>query len=170
MDLNRILERFEQNTVAIFSSTMNLADEQAIWRPAPDEWSILEVINHLHDEECEDFRTRLDLILHRPEDEWPPIDPPGWVIQRRYNARDLTRSLEQFVVERRASHKWLSSLEAPNWDNQSTHPAGFVFSAGDMLASWLAHDFLHIRQLNELHYLYHRQQVEPRSVIYAGEW
>ena len=26
--------------------------------------------------------------------------------------------------------------------------------AGDMLAAWLAHDFLHIRQLNELHYAY----------------
>lgn len=170
MEMNRILERFEQNTATIETLTDAVSDQQAVWRPTPQDWSILEVINHLYDEEREDFRTRLDLILHRPADMWPPIDPPGWVVERRYNERALDKSLADFLAERENSLIWLRSLVQPNWDKQSTHPAGFVLSAGDMLAAWLAHDFLHIRQLNELHYLYHRQQVEPRTVIYAGDW
>jgi len=40
------------------------SDEQASWRPDSDSWSVLEVINHLYDEEREDFR-HLGLTLIR---------------------------------------------------------------------------------------------------------
>ena len=85
-------------------------DAQARWRPDADSWSLLEVINHLADEESEDFRTRLDCILHHAEDPWPPIDPAGWVLQRRYNQRDLGESLRRFSVAREESLEWLRSL------------------------------------------------------------
>ena len=34
----------------------SVSNEQARWKPGKDRWSILEVINHLFDEEREDFR------------------------------------------------------------------------------------------------------------------
>jgi hypothetical protein len=43
-------------------------------------------------------------------------------------------------------------------------------SAGDMLMSWVAHDLLHLRQLVELHYAYHKQQAQPYDIGYAGDW
>ena len=43
----------------------NLVDEQARWKPGADRWSLLEVINHLYDEEREDFRKRLAVAGHR---------------------------------------------------------------------------------------------------------
>ena len=61
-------------------------------------WSTLEVVCHLYDEEREDFRQRLDIILHRPEAKWPPIDPVGWVSARKYNERDLAQSLAEFLA------------------------------------------------------------------------
>lgn len=170
MILNRVVRQFAYNAEAISALASGVDAEQACWRPSPEDWSILEVVNHLYDEEREDFLTRLDLILHRPGDEWPAIHPGGWVTQRRYNERDLDESLVRFLAEREESLRWLGSLEAPDWSIESTHPAGFVLSAGDMLSSWLAHDFLHIRQLNELHYRYHLQSVTPFGIIYAGDW
>ena len=41
-------------------------------RPEPESWSVLEVVCHLYDEEREDFRQRLDIMLYRPDDKWPP--------------------------------------------------------------------------------------------------
>ena len=70
-----------------------ISDEQARWRPDPDSWSILEVVNHLFDEEQEDFRVPLDLALHRPADPRPRINPGAWVTERGYNERDLGESL-----------------------------------------------------------------------------
>jgi hypothetical protein len=159
-----------RNANAVSALSADIDEAQARWKPSPADWSILEVVNHLYDEEREDFRTRLDLILHRSSDTWPPIDPPGWAIERRYNEQDPEESLANFLAERRASLAWLRRLENPNWENQSTHPAGFILSAGDMLASWLAHDYLHIRQLNELQYGYHVLNVVPYGVVYAGDW
>ena len=75
--------RLSKNTEPIQSLLQGVAEEQTRWKPTSEEWSILEVINHLYDEEREDFRTRLDLLLHHPGQPWPEIDPEGWVVERR---------------------------------------------------------------------------------------
>ncbi len=128
------------------------------------------MVNHLYDEEREDFRERLDLLLHQPEADWPPIDPAGWVATRQYNQRDLASSLANFLEERQRSLEWLRNLSQPDWDSGRMAPWGSKMRAGDMLAAWLAHDFLHIRQLNELHYAYWAQTAAPYLVGYAGDW
>ena len=149
-----------------------LSAEQARWKPDPASWSALEVVNNLYDEEREDFRVRLDILLHRQADVWPPIDPQGWVTARRYNERDLAESLGNFLAERRKSLEWLEGLDAlraPDWEAAITNPFG-TMRAGDMFTAWVAHDMLHLRQLAELLYLYHRETVKPYEVEYAGEW
>jgi len=170
MDLAAAIDRFAANAAAIQSLIAGVDARHASWKPSPDAWSILEVVNHLADEEREDFRTRFDLTLHHPETDWPPIDPRRWVTQRNYAARDLTESLTRFLDERAASLAWLRGLKDPNLDSAHRHPVFGSRSAGELLASWLAHDLLHLRQLVELHYLYHREQVAPIPLEYAGEW
>jgi len=68
-----------------------------------------------------------------------------------------------------ASLAWLAGLDSPNWAAVAVAPFGSI-SAGDILASWAAHDLLHLRQLIELHWAYQRQQVAPYEVRYAGDW
>ena len=82
MNLTDIAARFQRQAEAIQALAVGAGAEQARWKPAPDSWSLLEVINHLDDEESEDFRARLDILLHRPEEPWPPTDPDGWVLSR----------------------------------------------------------------------------------------
>jgi hypothetical protein len=143
---------------------------QAKWRPDSTAWSILEVVNHLHDEEREDFRQRLRLTLEHPDQAWPPIDPAGWVTSRNYQDRDLEPSLASFLAERRRSIEWLAELREPNWESTHEHPTFGGMKAGDLLASWIAHDSLHIRQLTRLHFLYRADQCAPYRTRYAGEW
>jgi len=40
--------------------------------------------------------------------------------------------------------------------------------AGDMLAAWLAHDFMHMRQIVNLHLEYHIREAQPFSIKYAA--
>ncbi len=169
MKLEEFTERMEKNAEIIRQMVEGIADEQASWKLDADSWSILEVINHLYDEEREDFRTRLDIILHRPNQPWPEIDPEGWVTERQYNKRGLQESINNFVRERRDSLFWLNSLEAPNWGAIYKTSWGEI-SAGDMFAAWVAHDLLHMRQLVELHWTITTQQLQPYQVDYAGPW
>ena len=167
--LESCLTRLSSSAETIASLARTVSDVQARWKPSPEEWSVLEVICHLYDEEREDFRTRVDFTLHKPDADWPPINPVGWVTERGYNQRDPAASLEAFLSERRKSLEWLRSLQNPNWESTHTNPRGSM-RAGDVLAAWVAHDHLHIRQLNQLHWQYLSQDVAPVSLEYAGGW
>ena len=170
MNLEYFIARLATNRQVFEGLVTGCTIQQARWKPSPDKWSILEVINHLFDEEREDFRQRLDLVLTNPEQAWPRIDPQDWVTTRRYNERDHNKSLNGFLTEREKSVSWLSQLEAPNWQNRYEHPDGRTITAGDLLASWLAHDFLHVRQLSRLHWQYVGALADPYQTTYGGPW
>lgn len=170
MDLHALTTQMSGDAERIAALVVGVSDEQARWKPTRDDWSILEVVNHLYDEEREDFRVRLNLILHGSERPWSPIDPQGWVTARRYNERDLAESLANFLAERQQSLAWLHSLEAPNWEAAAPAPWGGAITAGEMMAAWVAHDLLHLRQLVELQWAHVQRLVAPFSPEYAGDW
>lgn len=169
MDYPLLLQLMEADANRIRALVEGVGQEPARWKPNPESWSILEVVNHLADEEREDFRTRLDLILHRPQDPWPPIDPRGWVTERKYNERDLAESLGRYATERRTSLEWLRGLGAPNWE-AAVHSQLGSMKAGEMFGAWVTHDQLHMRQLVELHRAFTEQLAQPYSLDYAGPW
>jgi hypothetical protein len=170
MKLAFFTRQLTDNADRIDALVSGVSQEEARWKPDPNSWSILEVINHLHDEEVEDFRVRLDIILQDPEKPWPPIDPEAWVDQRRYNEQDLEESLIFFLDERDASLAWLHD-DLVNVDWQTTYQAPWgEMRAGDMLVSWVTHDQLHMRQLVELHRLLTVDQAGSYRLDYAGPW
>ena len=170
MNLVWIRERLRQHAGAIASLANGVPDEQARWKPTPETWSILEVVNHLADEEVLDFRTRIEYTLQRPDMPWPSIDPPEWVIEGRYNQRVLSDSIHRFLSERERSLEWLQSLKNPDWSLAYDHSRIGNITAADLLSSWLAHDLLHIRQLAGLQHRWLEQQFPGVSSSYAGEW
>ena len=169
MDFEQFKQQLATNAQTIKQLMTGVSAEQAQWKPDAHTWSILEVINHLYDEEQFDFRARVDYILHRPEETPPQIDPQAWVISQDYNSRELSASLENFLQEREKSLMWLVGLEAPNWDADFVAEWGSI-KAGDIFAAWVAHDILHMRQLVELNFLWVKKQAAPYDVRYAGDW
>jgi len=169
MDLPDVLSQMNSNAQAIRALVAGCSDHQARWKPDAVSWSVLEVINHLLDEEREDFRAHIDLVLHRGGEAWFGIHPEEWVTERGYNQRELEPSLQEFLAAREESLTWLQGLRQVDWEVVYQAPFG-VIRAGDILASWLAHDVLHMRQLVELKWAYLVQAVEPYGVRYAGVW
>lgn len=169
MNLDLLTTQMADNARRIQSLIEGVSAEQARWKPTPDAWSVLEVVNHLYDEEKEDFRVRLDIILHHPDRPWPPIDPERWVTERQYNQRELEESLGGFLRARKESLEWLGGLSSPNWEAVYKAPFGQI-TAGAVFASWVAHDLLHMRQLLGLHWAYVGLLVNPYRVDYAGSW
>jgi hypothetical protein len=169
LNLNVTVARMRVNTHVVAALCADVDEQQARWRPTPEAWSMLEVVCHLVDEECEDFRRRVDLTLHAPEQAWPPIRPVEWVHERGYALRALPQELNHWLAEREASAAWLLGLHEPDWNSSHAAPGGASLRAGDLLAAWLAHDFLHIRQLTELQHAWHAQQAAPYACGYAGD-
>lgn len=147
-----------------------LSETDARFKPASGAWSVLEIVCHLVDEEVEDFRTRLRLVLENPERAWPAIDPEGVATSRRYNEQSLPERVQKFVKERRESVAWLRSLREPSWENAYVHPTWGPISAGMLLTAWTAHDMLHLRQIAKRRYELACRDGEPFSASYAGQW
>jgi hypothetical protein len=170
MNAPAMIDHLAWGAEAIRAMVQGLDDDEARWRPPSGGWSALEVVCHLRDEEVEDFRRRLDLALHRPAEDWPPIDPERWAGDRRYNERSLAPETEGFLGERRHSLAWLRRLPAPDWSSAHTHPRLGTMAAGDLLAAWVAHDLLHLRQLARLRYERLQALAAPFQPDYAGRW
>ena len=167
MDPAQFIASLTSSGEAIACLYSGITAEQARVRPAPGKWSLIEILGHLCDEEREDFRTRLRLMIEEPGSEWPGIDPEGWVLERDYQARDLQASLADFRKERAASLAWLSGLTDVDWTTAHTHPSLGELRAGDMFAAWVAHDLLHTRQIVATRLAALEQDAEPFTTRYA---
>lgn len=160
------LERFAGVLPAVVSA---VTESEARWKPAKEHWSVLEVCRHLLDEEREDFRPRLESTLRDPAAAWAKLELEGIAERRKYNEADLKETVAAWVEERRRSVAWLRSLTKPDWSVAYQHPRGPI-CAGDLLASWAAHDALHLRQIaKRLHELAGRDGGEFKTA-YAGAW
>lgn len=169
MNHHIIINRLAENKQVFEALLKNIPDELIKWRPAENKWSLLEIINHLCDEEREDFRCRLDLTLGDPCSEWPSIDPASWVNERKYMDKDFKDSVNAFLAERDKSIKWLNNLEAPNWKSTYQHKLLGPMSAENILSNWLAHDLLHIRQITAVHWEF-LSGLSEANLNYAGNW
>jgi DinB superfamily len=169
-DIAAVARRLRAGADAITAFVSDVEAEEARWKPSPKSWSILDILGHLVDEERLDFRTRLDFILHRPGEPFPPIDPEGWVREKNFNARVLHELTQEFLAERDGSITWLRGISSPDWSLHYDHPTAGRLTAADMLYAWAAHDVLHVRQLARVRYARLAAVAAPRSLNYAGTW
>ncbi|MBI5293587.1 MAG: DinB family protein [Chloroflexi bacterium] len=170
MNFDYCLNQLTFNLSAIERLVAGVSAEQARWKPSPEDWSALEVLNHLLDEEREDFPARLRHLFSGAAGTWPPIAPGQWAVDRAYNQRDFGESLAGFLRERQRSLEWLRTLGAADWQVSYRHEPLAGLTAGDLLVSWAAHDVLHMRQLVELKRAYSLTQFAPYAPGYAGDW
>lgn len=170
MNLDAIIDRMECFP-SVLRALIDGLPASAARRRGPDgAWSILEIVNHLADEEAEDFRARVRSTLEDPARPWTGIDPERAAIDRDYNSRDLSESLARFSREREESIRWLRSLHEPDWSRTYRHPTIGDLRAGDLMAAWAAHDPLHLRQIaKRLHELV-GEESSGFSTDYAGRW
>ncbi|MCB0629067.1 MAG: DinB family protein [Saprospiraceae bacterium] len=169
MDQERIIRQLAGNAPVFQSLLEGIPKEQYLWKPSPEKWCLLEVLCHLYDEEREDFRTRVRHVMEHPGTAPPSIDPAGWVIKRDYIGQNYEQKLDAFLEERTLSIQWLDSLENAPWQNAFPHGHFGPMSADYFLRNWLAHDYLHFRQIVRLKHQYLRSHT-PQGLDYAGEW
>ena len=129
--------------------------DDAAWRarPAPGEWSPVEIVCHLRDEEVEDFGARFRVVVNDGTS-FVPIDPEGWASERRYAEEDGPRALAAFR-ERRAANRRFADGFAHSTPGMALarlmrpveHRRLGSLSGLDILVAWVEHDRLHLAQL-----------------------
>jgi hypothetical protein len=83
--------------------------------------------------------------------------------------KNFTDSVNAFLAERDKSIEWLNNLETPNWKSTYQHKLLGPMSAENILANWLAHDLLHIRQIITVQWEF-LSGLSESNLNYAGNW
>jgi len=165
-----MIDRIEGSGGILGDLLARVSEEDSLVRPAEGKWCVREVAGHLVSEEVEDFRARVEFVLLRPGAEWPPLDPEARVRDGGFRERSCASLLAEFRAERARSLAWLRSLPAPDWAKSKVHPRIGAFAAGDLMASWAAHDLLHARQVVKILHGIVDAGAPPFVTLYAGEW
>lgn len=169
MDISVLISQLQANKATLNALLRRTPTPLQQWRPHAAHWCLLEITCHLYDEEREDFRARLRSVLNDPSQALPPSDPQAWIRDRQYLQQDFSTKLNAFLQEREASIRWLKGLKDPFWENAYQHPKAGPLTARMFLTNWVAHDYLHIRQITRVKYQYLHATSGVR-IDYAGTW
>jgi len=118
-------------------------------RPAPDKWSVTEILAHLAD--CEIVAGwRMRLILGSPGTPILGFDQDAWADAGHYAKRDPRKSLEQFRAFREANLSLLKSLKAEQWQHHGMHSERGVETIEHISRMFAGHDLNHTKQIEEI--------------------
>jgi DinB family protein len=117
------------------------------WKPAPERWSIEEVVSHLvMIEKLYEHRARRIVLEDSPD--LPKYQPPA---DGEVPKKSALQSMEEFVPLRRAFVFYLHSIPSSAAGRTGKHTELGVISLSQMLNELANHDLGHLRQIAELY-------------------
>jgi len=118
-------------------------------RPAPEKWSVAEIVAHLADTEIVGG-WRMRLILGAPGTPVTAFDQDSWVIACHYEKRDPRKAVEQFRVLREANLALLKSLKPEQWKHFGMHSERGEETIEHIVKMFAGHDLNHIQQIERI--------------------
>lgn len=159
MDIDEARSRLTVGVDAIDGVVAGLADDEAAFRPRADAPSVLDLLACLAGEEADGFRARVRAALHGavPSSAERGREPFGG---RGAYPTSVREALVRFREERAVSLAWLATLEAPDL-KRANGGSGASPCAGDLLASWVAHDLERLDELVRLRLAWWTERAAP---------
>ena len=136
-------------TPAILRGLMaELSAEDVRWKPAPDRFSVGEVLAHLSHTEGHCYRARLDRFLSEENPEFESDDAQHHL--ELYRNMDPEDAFDHFEEQRETNIETLRDLPPVSGDRKAVHQKAGPITLAHMLNEWALHDLGHIRQIAEL--------------------
>jgi hypothetical protein len=127
-----------------------LTEEDALWKPAPERFSVAEVLEHLSHCEGHCFRLRVEGAIERDGAEWAPYDQQAYAASGQYSGRDPEDSFAHWEEQREDNLQFLKGLPPDAASRTAIHPNLGRVTLAELVAEWAFHDLGHIRQIAEL--------------------
>jgi hypothetical protein len=141
-----IPEQLELTPGVIRSLLAGLTPEQVVWKPAPDRFSIAEVLAHLAHTEHHAYASKYEQFAAEGDSALEPYDTDAMVARGEYSRRDAVESLEDFESQRKENLTRLRGLKDRTLHHKKVGP----ISLSNLLNECAYHDLGHVRQIAEL--------------------
>lgn len=123
--------------------------KQLTRRPAPDKWSVAEILAHLADAELA-ISWRLRQVLANNAIPIQAYDQDLWARTFNYARRDPRQSLANFRVLREANLALLKSVPRKLWENYGVHAERGNESVNHVVKMVAGHDLNHLQQIQKI--------------------
>jgi uncharacterized damage-inducible protein DinB len=118
-------------------------------RPAPEKWSVSEILSHLADTEIVGG-WRMRLILGADGAPLQAFDQDTWVGALHYSRRDPHEAIQTFRALRQANLAMLKRLKPEQWENHGMHSERGKETVLHIVKMFAGHDLNHIRQVETI--------------------
>lgn len=125
----------------------NLSDDQALFRNAPNEWSIKDVMGHLNDVERV-FSYRLLRVSRNDATPLPGFEQDDYVREAGFDKHPLKDLIQEFEHLRRANILAIQNMSAES-ALRVGHASGKPVSARALIYMLVGHVDHHLESLNE---------------------
>ena len=125
-----------------------LTEEDVRWKPAPDRFSVGEVLAHLSHSEGYCYRARLDRFMNEENPEFESDDAQFHL--DLYRNADPEDSFDHFEEQRETNVEFLRDLPGNAGARKAVHRKVGPITLEQMLHEWALHDLGHVRQIAEL--------------------
>ena len=117
--------------------------DDALWRPAPGEWCIADVVAHLAYVETP-YLARLRRVVEQDNPFEPYLHPDRGAHDL---ARPLGELLQAFILRRAETVAFLSALDQRDWGRSLVHQTIGPTRLRDQVQELVAHDNIHLEQV-----------------------
>ncbi len=118
-------------------------------RPAPDKWSIGQILAHLADAEIV-FSWRIRLTLGANGTLVQAYDQDVWAAYSNYPKHDPMLSLDAYRIQRERNIQLLKLIPKDMWENFGMHEERGRESVTRLMEMMAGHDINHVRQVEEI--------------------
>ena len=123
--------------------------DQLARRPAPDKWSVSEILVHLAEAEVSCFWRYRQMIEHNGST-IIPFDQDLWYKLGEYGSRDPQESLQLFRLMRDANLRMFDQLAPEHWQRGGVHTERGPMTLADLARQMAGHDINHVAQVQKL--------------------
>ena len=127
-----------------------LPDDLSHWKPAPERWSISEVLAHLVEIE-EVYAGRVRRMVAEDAPKFLRYAQPDPASPNAGSQGDTAEILARFTSLRRDNVAFLNSMPANSGARMGHHSELGAITLSQMLCEWASHDLGHLRQIAELY-------------------
>jgi hypothetical protein len=149
MKLAESIERLEAMPAFVARAVAGAAPDALVYRPGPEELSLVEQACHLRDLEREGYLVRVRRMLTEPAPALEPFDGAAVARERRYLEQDAKLAAQDFSAARRELTGLLAPLTESDLERRGTFD-GEPLTFRDLIAMMLEHDRGHRDEIERL--------------------
>ncbi|MGA6984961.1 MAG: DinB family protein [Terriglobales bacterium] len=149
-DLKKHLDAAEKSPKQIAAAVSGLPEKTLRYKPAPDKWSILEILAHLADMEIL-YAYRMRQMLADRDPVIAPIDQDAWAKNLGYMESSPPELVALYGLNRHANLRLLRRLKIDDLQKSARHPElDHPVTVADYVQMMSKHGPNHLQQIERL--------------------